>query len=314
MALTTPDLTLPPRAPTERYQDDGSYDSVPAAVYILVDLGPGGSDNLIKALEADDDDLQDTCRLAPTYDFVGHSLRAVYEYHLEHVAPSRSYHSTLFIAVPDPDYKTNGVLLVNLDVDLTCRVEICRIGVDKAATAVVNLAIANMDWEEIKQDELPSAVESITRGPEVAPSRVSHTQDHPAFAAYDIIGANLRKVHDLLEPGWAEKAADDNRCRPVCTYEDPPDPWQEMIEMHPWCCYRAQGTFHPQLFICVDRKDVEGEGVLLVKMDWDGNIDRDPNELIQMGTQATIHTRRCPVAEAIATLTSIATGERAWEA
>ncbi len=59
-----------------------------------------------------------------------------------------------------------------------------------------------------------------------------------------------------------------------------------MIERHPWCVYRADGDL--QLFICADRKDIKREGVLLVKMDWDGNVDRDPDELIGIESHADV--------------------------
>lgn len=287
----------------------------PAAVYTLVDLGPRGGDELIKALEAGEEDLQGTCRLAPEYNFAGRPLRAVYDYHLEHVAPLGSLHPTLFIVAHHPDYKDERVLLVNLDVALDCRVDVCRIPVDQAASAAINAAIGNSDWEEIKEgaeDDEDDEEEELAAGEGNKNPDSTERQGLPVFAAYDIADANLSEVHGRLEPDWAKKAPAEQRCSTVCTYEGP-DAWKEMIEMHPWSCYRAEGEFHPQLFICADRKDVDSEGVCLVKMDWDGNIDRDPDELIEIGSQATVHTRRCPVDQAISTLTSIATGESAWE-
>ncbi len=162
-----PDLTLPPQAPTERYQD-GSYSGLAIAVYTLVDLGPGGGEVLIRALEASDENLRNTCRLAPQSNFAGQALRAVYDYHLEHVAPSRSYYPTLFIVSVSLDYTKHGVLLVNLDVDVDCQVDICRLSLDDAALDAVNLMISNEDWEDVKDHELP-AMDTVTEEIENVP-------------------------------------------------------------------------------------------------------------------------------------------------
>ncbi len=72
-----------------------------------------------------------------------------------------------------------------------------------------------------------------------------------------------------------------------------------MIGWHPWNC-RRDPHLHRQLFICADDLDI-----LLVRMDWDGNISRDPAELVKLGPQADVKTQRCPVSEAAAYLNAI---------
>lgn len=59
------------------------------------------------------------------------------------------------------------------------------------------------------------------------------------------------------------------------------------------------------IFICVVKNVVENEEILLVQMEWDGNIDRDPAELVQIGAAADVMNRRCQLAGAIPALTSV---------
>ncbi len=315
-----PDLTLPPHAPSkiERYRE-GSYSLLPTAVYAIVDLGPGGGEALIRALEARDENVRDTCRLVTDSTFAGQPLRAAYDYHLEHVAPSRSCHPTLFIVSVSPDSQKHGVLLVNLDADVEGRIDTCRLSIDDAALDAVNLKIGNEDWEEVKDhgwsDEIEGASgaaepSSTTASPSTSTEHPSHP---PIFAVYSTVGADMIALQHELEPGWTKKALPQRRCRMICNYAGSPDPDQEMISKHPWCCWRTQGSVHPQLFICADRPDVQRDGVALVKMDWDGRVDRDPNELFRMAPEYSVDRQRCPPADALARLTSIARGERPWE-
>ncbi|KAI9875545.1 MAG: hypothetical protein M1830_008346 [Pleopsidium flavum] len=192
------DLTLPPKAPTEPYQRE-CHDISSLAIYILVDLREGGADELLKA---------------------------VYHHHME-LAKEGSYHPTLLIVAQHQEYKRDGVLLVNLDTNLECSVGTCRIKAEEAASALINITIANMEWEDFKEDELPS-VESVTAGVEssaisshVEPSQQSYesTPDY-SFGAYTIAGANMTNIRDLLEPDWVTKSPKEALCRSICSYNE----------------------------------------------------------------------------------------------
>lgn len=312
---SSPDLTLPPTAPTEQYQEE-NHDASPFAVYTLVDLGQRDSSNeLLKAIEGEDENFHTTCMLAPSYDFNGQPLMSVYEYHLE-LAKERKHHPTMFIVAHQPDYEQDGVLLVNLDVDLDCRVDTCRIKAADAASAMVNIRIANIDWEDFKEQEPPSE-DSPTRSVDSRTAAETSQQPPPSSSSavlglYTTAGANMTTLPQLLAPESATQHPKDHRCRSVASYAASPDPWAQLRGRHPWNCMRDP-SLHRQMFVCADKTDVETEGVLLVRLQWDGDIDRDPAQLIRIGTEATVQTRRCRPEGVLADLAAVVSGETGFE-
>ena len=311
------DLILPSTAPTQEYRK-ASHIGALFTVYTLVDLGPDDvATELLRAVEGDDPNCRSTCKLAPMYDFRGQPLKAVYDYHLE-LAHLGQYHPTLFVVAVDQDYMKTGVLLVNLDVDLDCHVDTCRIKVKEAALALINISIANMDWEDFKEDELsqenPANTGKATGNSAEAENALQSPPSKPkhVFDIYTTADANMTTIPKQLDPCWDKRHPTYSPCRSVCSYIDFADPWQQMINSHPWNCKRDP-ELHRQLYICADKKDVEAEGVILVQEAWDGNIDRDPAELVRIGSDLTVRSHRCILSETIELLTSIARGERDFE-
>lgn len=297
-----PDVNLPPKSPTESYHHE-SHNCDKLAVYTLVDLGINGIHDLLKSLENNDENLRDTYRLPLKYDFEGASLKDVYDYHLK-LGSEKSHHPTLFIVAYSPDYEQNGVLLVNLDTDLECSVDTCRMNVSEALLAAVNLMIANMDWEDFKEDELPLPPTKRASAPEKpsGPERPSQSvSPHHVFGMYTTAGADMTDIRALVEPDWRDKSPGTHVCESIGSYTDYPDPWNQLIKHHPWNC-RRNPRLHRQWFICADRQDYREHGVLLVHIDWDGNIDIDPDELLKIGETADVMTERSTVKNTIATL------------
>ena len=277
--------------------------------------------------------IKHTYRLPPKYDFKGAPLKDVYDYHLS-LRSQRMQDPTLFVVAQDQDYEKNGVLLVNLDTDLRCSVETCRIKASDALLAAMNIQIANMDWQDFKEVELPlpagSAVasesaskgvsgsdsESGSHGSSAAPSNQARSQrqaqpsstPHRIFGVYGTAGANMTVIGDLLEPGWRDKALDAVQYAIQGSYTESPDPWNEVIKRHPWACLRNK-KMHRQWFICADETDFKEKGVLLVYMDWDENIDRDSKDLLNIGPNVDVTTERCAAENAIARLTTLVSGE-----
>ncbi|MCJ1311989.1 hypothetical protein MMC25_005663 [Agyrium rufum] len=295
----TPDLTLPPKSPTESYKDE-KHNGDQHAVYTLVDLAPNGVNDFVAALEHVDRNLQGTASLAPKHDFQDKTLKDVYDYHLQ-LRSDKKYHPTIFIVAYVEDYKSDGVLLVNLNTDLECTVDTCRIRCTEALSAAVNLAIANMDWEDFKEDELP--LPSFKDKDNKAPT------SHPMFGVYGVTaGANMTTIRGLLEADWQDKKPEAWLCESVCSYTKYPEPLKEVIERHPWNCHRNPGL-HRQWCICVDSLKPEEEGVLLVHINWDGNVKRDPNELLKMSVKRDYTTERCSTDSVLATLTARTVGK-----
>ena len=309
---SAPNLDLPAKAPTESYSHE-SHNCDKLAIYTLVDLGHDGVNDLVQALKNGDDNLREAYKLPPKHDFCGKPLRDVYDYHLQ-LGGEKTHHPTLFIVAHTRDYGTSGVLLVNLNTDLKGGVDTCRLRSVEALLAGVNLAIGNMDWEDYKEDELalPSSGHSGEKTPQQTHQPTSQSSDRQShsdftFGAYGIAaGANMTAIRGLLEPDWREKDPKTWLCEAVCSYTDYAEPMSEVIKYHPWNC-RRNPRLHRQWCICVDGTSPAEVGVLLVHINWDGDMERDPNELLKIGPEAQVRTERVAVDAALATLQARAT-------
>ena len=311
------DLNLPAQAPLESFQKE-SHNTDQIAVYTLVDLGQSGIQGLLKALTRNDDDMfKNVCRLPPKYNFEGATLKNVYGYHLK-LAGERTHHPTLFIVAHHEDHEKNGVLLVNLNRDLKCTIDTCRIEASEVLSAAMNLMIANMDWEDFKKEELPLPAESAGANASgtAVPSNQADSQRQAQllsappyiFGVYTTAGANMTEIRGLLEPGWSEKPPKTWLCETIGSYTKFPKPWDRLIKYHPWNCHRNK-RMHRQWFICADEQDPKEKGVILVHMDWDGNIERDPNKLLEIGPNVDVTTERSEVENAMARLLVIVSQE-----
>ncbi|KAF2874118.1 hypothetical protein BDV95DRAFT_322202 [Massariosphaeria phaeospora] len=155
-------LTLPPTAPGSYLSQDLGRHSLPTLIYTLVALSEDELEEVNRAcqphfdLDEDEDEDEEgeegeAVRLAPEPLFVSQPLSDVYESHLQRV-PDGEFDPIYFIVVVDKDWKKNGVLLVTLMTDdeppgidsFFCKPE-------EVGSAVVNLQIANTDWEECRE-------------------------------------------------------------------------------------------------------------------------------------------------------------------
>lgn len=120
-----------------------------------MDLSDNGINALIKVLQDNDDTPENVACPAPKYNFSGASLRNIYDYHLTlENANERLLHPTLLVVAHHEDYRTQGVLLVNLDWNMECSVDFVRLEASEAVLWAVNLMIDNVEWEEVKELEL----------------------------------------------------------------------------------------------------------------------------------------------------------------
>lgn len=209
------------------------------------------------------------------------------------------------------------MVLGNLYVDSKCHADTCHVDAKEAASALMNISISNMHWLDFKEQEAeeffqpPSSVdaknavenpsgEMIWQIPRSAPEHV--------FAVYTCAGANMTMIQQQLDSDWKNRHPMDPPCRVLGSYPN----FAKVIKMHPWNCQRSSAIY-PYLFICADKKHVESEGVLLVQETWDGNIERDPADLIQIVSNIAYRTYRCHVSKAIALLMSIVSGDRGFD-
>ncbi|PQE05740.1 amino acid permease protein [Rutstroemia sp. NJR-2017a BVV2] len=150
-----PDLSLPARAPSMAHYRDEPECRLPIALYSLVDLTDAELEDYQRECETgciDTGNKQGTCvRLAPQSRFIGQSLRAVFDYHID-LAAQKTFEPFYFIAAVEKDWQTKGVILVTLDDDDgDCNVGLFRIKAVDSGLTVINLQIWNMEWEEAKE-------------------------------------------------------------------------------------------------------------------------------------------------------------------
>ncbi|KND92804.1 hypothetical protein TOPH_02828 [Tolypocladium ophioglossoides CBS 100239] len=155
MSIDQLDLTFPPTVPAVgRYHETPECLS-PAALYSLIELSDDELRELRSACESEYvDEANGNVRLAHRTRFVGETLQAIVDYHLEH-CHGEEYDPIRFIVAVSKDWNEDGVLLVTLDDDeLACQPDKIRLKAKRAGLAVANLQIANMDWEDFKEYDL----------------------------------------------------------------------------------------------------------------------------------------------------------------
>jgi hypothetical protein len=161
---STKDLadTLPWNSPEGDSGHDSQHSSY--AAYSLISLDEDGQQLILNDLNTGDMTTSG-CILATQPDFSGRTLRDIYDYHIEASKEDNEMHPHLFIVADQDDWNTNGVLLVyayaeraldppnesNDEYEYT--VGVLRCGVDMADCNCCNLEIANIGWDEMKEEE-----------------------------------------------------------------------------------------------------------------------------------------------------------------
>ena len=309
---TMADLQLPAKSPTQAFQGQCNV-THQVAVYTLVDLSDfGGITTLLKALEWMD--LGGV--LAPKYDFTDLALKNVYEYHLSlgesqrHITEPRPdetlYHPTLFIVASTQECSHRGVLVVNLDVDMECSIDVIREKVEDALQIPVNVKVGNMDWEDFKEqasfpplETQDTSASELSADAQLVPtsnlSALSLAQEPVTpspppytYAIYGLIkGVLLTKSQNQVEPGWGRKPRDTEFSKGVSVL---PEGLTRVGNCHPSKCLQSP-RLHRHWIICFDSLTPEEDGVLLVHLAWDSNVSRDDQMLWLVSAEVT-HTER----------------------
>lgn len=90
--------------------------------------------------------------------------------------------------------------------------------------------------------------------------------------------------------------------------------WERMKELFPVVCrdderrgWRTNGMkLHKKVFICCDNDKPEEKGVLVMQLEWDGDTEKDDQELKNVGKAAKVHETRVGVKEALTKAREIA--------
>lgn len=106
-------------------------------------------------------------RAVPRHDFTGQPLRAALSEHLDKLLPTGRFSPFYFAAVVDADWNEKGLIIVTMNDwsdEENWHIDQLRVPVDDVGLALVNLQIANTDWEELKEQYEEGDVEEDDKG------------------------------------------------------------------------------------------------------------------------------------------------------
>ncbi|KUJ14089.1 uncharacterized protein LY89DRAFT_687345 [Mollisia scopiformis] len=137
-----------------------------AVVYIHAELSPTEIEEVVRACNEGTEETHDddTVVLSPKHDFVGQPLQASYDYHIKNIVPEDKYDQGNYVAVVDKDWKEKGVIQVTIvdghdqedeeDEEIKAGIDKLRCPASETGIQIVNLQIANIDWEEMKEGSM----------------------------------------------------------------------------------------------------------------------------------------------------------------
>ncbi|KAK4223472.1 hypothetical protein QBC38DRAFT_46760 [Podospora fimiseda] len=157
-----PDLGLPPFVP--KFPQFSTINHLPAALYTLVDMTPEAFLELQIACESEyaqyetDFTRGNNVTPAPRSNFVGESLRAIVNYHVQMNQEAGEQvnlrlNPTMFIVAFHPNWKKHGVLLVTLDEPNNqhewCVPDAIKMEAKDSGLLIVSLEVGSNGWEEV---------------------------------------------------------------------------------------------------------------------------------------------------------------------
>ncbi|KAI0849404.1 hypothetical protein F5Y00DRAFT_235621 [Daldinia vernicosa] len=294
-----PELSLPAKAPSMARYHNEPMTLHPAALYTLVDLDNAELEYLERECEsgcvATGSEPGTSVRLAPRSRFVGQSLRAVFDYHLE-LGPQNTFEPRYFIVTSEKDWQTKGVILVTLDDDeLDCNVDSFRIKAADAGLSVVNLQIGNTSWGEEKDgyelhlsnadgdkdDDNDNDNEDEGDDDDDGPPRPRKNVPLGYYVPIYIHSSlSEDKVIADLEPAFKYKSPEEYACRIQAKLTPAPstsntvstqDLIQQAVSLHPLRCAKNR-YLQKEYIIVIDTEDPNENGMLMIKLPpWDAN-------------------------------------------
>ncbi|KAL0260176.1 hypothetical protein SLS55_005922 [Diplodia seriata] len=136
--------------------------------------------------------------------------------------------------------------------------------------------------------------------------------DHPLIAVfqYQVQEKNPGVGRTLLDPQAKKRKEGDEWLvyapREVHTHSDEPGEevqwsFEEAVRRFPWMCrqHRWDENFSRAYFICVDNEQPAEKGVVIARVDWDGEVHRSDKELLALQLRDMTTTMRVPAKEAL---------------
>ncbi|GAB7363539.1 hypothetical protein MBLNU230_g3807t1 [Neophaeotheca triangularis] len=217
--------------------------------------------------------------------YTGKSIREVYQQHLNIRDNEPTAHPTLFIVADGIDWKTHGLLVLDLAVRTEERHPRHVIGVVRTAASGalgaeilgMNLEIGNRTWTEVKKTEMTefggedplSNRRYYLVDPRTAESPV---YDSVVYAWYSL-ARRAKAIARLLEPGVGDMDEGESRFalqdRPTASEAEP---WDVIRRQHPWACLSSQRVHRWLLLVALETDADTEKGMAIYKAKWNADL------------------------------------------
>ncbi|KAI1272624.1 hypothetical protein F5Y07DRAFT_379354 [Xylaria sp. FL0933] len=343
------DLTLPPiSSPALDPYKHISDPLLPFALYIHAAIT---SEEEITAIEDEcNSQLLGSAMVkrAPRHNLQGQPLLAALTDHLINIS-ARRFDPFYFAAVVDANWREAGVILVALDDgsdEEVCRIDRMRVPARDAGLVLVNVQLANVDWEEYKEDYGCDEGGNVDGDGDEDEDRGQERREEPFVTEPDGTDEEYSDGASKTLPNvgywigfYAIPGIDyETVMRGLCPAWDPPQPSSELIcrpegrvpagdtakalaeaeRLHPMRC-RNNPHLHRSMFLVIDTLDYKEKGVFLVRMKWDEKLVEDKNlsysELSEYREDVETDTQRLPYLNSttITIFNEIHAGYRPWK-
>ena len=334
------DLTLPSKSSPElsRYLHEPT-ELLPFTIYFHVPLPKSNKESLLSVCNSKlEPGSPEAIQGSSQVDLVGRSLRVAFDHQISH-ASSRTHDPFWFASVVHEDWRKNGVLVVALNDDENeCLIDKVFLPAEVVGLSLVNLQIGNVAWGELKEefnefnsadnfrrDHLNTSKDDYKSSPEGRPTALEELQnlhisredqEHMTLptskyfldywiALYVVEDFQLNSIYHTLGrwaiPNLLTQMVFIFRGRVSET-----NPIEDAVHLHLEQKERYD-TLCQGMFIVADRKDIENEGVALVR------IEHEQRELEQPKL-ANFETQRLPAhyQNTFLTFHDIFKGNRPW--
>jgi hypothetical protein len=230
---------------------------------------------------------------------------------------------TYFLLCDNTQPSTSGLLIVKLDWD----------GVSKGRSKAQLREIGTTSYHE--STRLPGTSKyAITYGyTMIAEGLAIFSRTHPAFAIFQVNADMPHHGVKLVDPEhWERKSRDEyfvvaglpielhSPSSLTLASEEKDMDWtlETAISKFPWLCYveRFEPEFNRQYFVWFDHETVDDEGVVVVRYDWDKDVERGGDELWKFRDLKAVKTIRLSPGQAMAKILAAAkngSDDWAWE-
>jgi hypothetical protein len=276
---------------------------------------------------------EDAAGLPPNHRFIGRPLRDVYEAHLQHGRQETFDPGYFIVAFHRDWNKMGVLLVTVRTDEEPPTIDKFFMHAKDSAVMVQNLNIYNTDWEEAKanceivpgedsddddenhdsdgEDELPTDKnedQSDDEGPEFPSKKPKMDYIIPIYFLHSldpdgILQSLTKDIHHMsnskdflirnqgiLRPSIQPEVETSTLHKPDPAITE--DLIAQASAVHPVRC-RANKWLNKTYFLLVDSTNFSGEGIIMVKLTWDGVAKgRSKNELREVGSKATRQSKR----------------------